>query len=202
MTYQEATLSIQDLPRERTLLGLFRLGVLGPMRRYIDQRYESAELMDEDRYVQEEFPLLKQVRAFRVPNLIGKCLSASGEDALLGAFAQMLKLEFPDLQLSWQPDKYFSSQRLRKCFLLHESIPAPMDHATGQRMSLEVFGQLTHVGRFDLATDAGRDALQDWSYSNIKDGERPPLEQDLSLEIQIATYANLQHPGVGVPLYL
>jgi hypothetical protein len=88
--------------------------------------------------------------------------------------------------------------RFQKTFFLHTSLPAPPDDATGQPMALEVYGEAIHADGRDLATAAGREWFRDWRWSRERDN---PVTVPVTLRIDMATYANVRHPGIGVPFY-
>ena len=206
MVHQKARLSVRELPVERK--PLFSRGQLKPtglMASYLGRRYEAKEFYNEDHYDTEEIPLLSRIRAFNVPHLIGQRLAAPNDVELIKTFPKFLNAQFRGFKLEWRDDSYFPSARLgrlRKYLFLHENIPAPLDQATSQPMSLEIFGRVIRFGNADLTNPQKQQEFDLWSMNNVEDGERPALEQELVLEIQTAVYSNLSHSGVGIPLYM
>jgi hypothetical protein len=88
---------------------------------------------------------------------------------------------------------------LQKYFFLHTSLPAPPDAATGQSMTLEVYGEPIDANGRDLVTAAGHKWFQDWRWSRDREN---PVAVPVTLRIDVATYANVRHPGIGVPFYM
>ena len=203
MFYQEARLRVQELPVERK--PLFSRGQLEPtglMASYLGRRYEVQEFHNSEQYDLKELPLLSRIRAFNVSHLIGQRFSASNDVELIKVFPNFLNAQFHGFKLHWHDDGYFPLARLRKYFFLHESVAAPLDRSTGQPMSLEIFGRVIRFGDADLTDPQKQQEFDLWSMNNVKDGERPALDQELVLEIETAIYSNLRHSGAGVPLYL
>ena len=90
------------------------------------------------------------------------------------------------------------ASRFQKTFFLHTSLPAPPDEATGQPMALEIYGEAIRADSHDLSSEEGRAWFRDWRWSRDRD---VPVAVPVTLHIDVATYANVRSPGIGMPFY-
>jgi len=100
------------------------------------------------------------------------------------------------------------AQRLKALEAENTKLKKLPDLATGQPMSLELYGRLQFVDGLHLDSEAGRA----WSERRIDayceaqsrtPGELPPVEgSEFFMALEAATYSNVQFPGVGVPFYM
>src|SRR5262249_6049335 len=106
--------------------------------------------------------------------------------------------------IDWETPEV-SDGPLRKYLILHTSVPAPPDEATGQPMALEVYGRLVASDEIDPNSPEGRRVIEEpWAPRGAGPSHEeryPPLEGELALVLETATYANVRYPGVRVPFY-
>jgi hypothetical protein len=85
--------------------------------------------------------------------------------------------------------------------ILHNCLPAPPNETTGEPTGLEVYGW----GERALAPGSGEWAQvwTQWTERGSAESERPDgVQFPTRVSIEVATYANIACPGVGVGLYM
>ncbi len=179
----------------------------GAMASYLGARFAVHDLDDEDKVIDEERQFLPLVRAFPVVPLLGATFKFSSEADIGERLRQLLALRLPGIEWELNSD-WNGAPAFRKYQLVHVSLAAPPDLATGQPMSLELYGRLQFVDGLRLDSKAGRA----WSERRIdayceaqarKPRELPPVEgSEFFMALEAATYSNVQYPGVGVPFYM
>lgn len=179
----------------------------GAMAGYLGTRFSEEDLDDEDKVLEEDRRFLPLVRAYPVVPLLGATFRVSTEAEIGERLRQLLALRLPGIEWSLQ-DGWNWGPAFRKYQLVHVSLAAPPDLATGQPMSLELYGRLQSVDGLRLDSPAGRA----WSERRIdtflqaqgrNPSEMPPVEgTNFFIELVAATYANVQFPGAGVPFYM
>jgi hypothetical protein len=179
----------------------------GPMRAFLGERVSVEELRRSDmsavaaalddpdagpEAVGDE--LLASIRAYRVPALIGQSFTLASSRELQAEVARLLTGCLPDV--AWDVTGLRSGP-LHKYLIVHGCLAAPLDHATGQPMALELFADTLAIdGRpVDQAVRLER------SRAFLRDADAA-IEARLELRIEAATWANLAYAGVGVPFYL
>ena len=201
MLYCHAELDVLKLPREPKTLGWFPKQVLGQMKNYVGRRFSVSELSDSERYTDEAATFLERIRAFRVPILIGQELIAKNETDLFDQLTRLLEEKVLNANLVFRPDD-LSLSRLRKYAFLHECIASPVDQATQQNMSLELFGRLIAYDTLNLKQLDHIDQFYHQRYENQIDGKDAPLEKAMIFELQTAKYQNIRFSSPGIPLYM
>jgi hypothetical protein len=201
MPYHHAEFDVQKLPQEPKTLGWFPKRVLGQMQNYTGRRFSVSELSDPERYTNEESIFLERIRAFTVPVLIGQELIAKHEADLFDQLTRLIEEKLPNATLDFRPDD-LSLSRLRKYAFVHECIASPVDQATKQNMSLELFGRLTSYDTLNLRQLDHVDQFYHQRYENQVDGKDAPLEKAMIFELLAAKYQNIRFSNPGIPLYM
>lgn len=112
------------------------------------------------------------------------------------ALRRLLSEKLPGLDW-WVPEDWLGP--FEKYGMVHGSLPAPPNPATGQPMALEIFGMDSGGG---IRSTAFRKAMHRWRSGKAKDEDRPPVVRyPARVIIEVATYANVAFPGFGVPFY-
>lgn len=169
----------------------------GAMAPYLGRRYTEEELFDEDRVWGDAAKRLVLVRAYEVPVLMGRSLTfRSAEDVKL-AVAQLLAEHVPGFRWAVKDDW---SGALQKYGMLHSSLSAPPDLATGEPMALELYADLVEVDGLRTGT-AAFEHWQALARKALADGTTLSWDTATAVVGQ-ATYANIAYPGVGVPFYM
>ncbi len=172
----------------------------GLMSPYLGKRYSVEELFDnelDDSEKQKSIPQLKLVRAYEITPLIHATFSIAHENELPAALEKLLKLKLPNINLTACDDNW--RVVFRKYLFFHQTLPAPMDTLTLQPMGIELYGRLKKLNGIDLDSPEG----DEWMMKNrISFNLNNEVVGDMTLEVQAATYANVQFPGINVPLYL
>lgn len=177
--------------------------ILGVMTPYVGHQYTEEELWQfhkqhSDIYPQEEAelrPLARRIRAFDVPSLSGVTFGCRRLGELAVTLERIVAEQLPGA--TWEPLDPVSLSRLAKKYgIIHGVLPAPMDEATQDAMSLELFGRLESLNGEPVHRDWYRERWPE--YSPVDDAEIG----DLTFRITRGTYANTSVPGIGVPFYL
>lgn len=140
---------------------------------------------------------LAHMRAWRVPALEGSELEIGSVSGIEAAVRALLATRLPGLDW-WVPEHWEGP--FEKYGILHNALPAPPDQETGQAMAIEIFG-------------AARDVLlpgsPEWIdrrlarlEANSLDDEPMAVRLPCLVRIEVATYANVLYPGIGVPAYM
>lgn len=196
MAWKPAVLLPKDLPSESIISppqGLMS-SYLG--RRYgIDDMMASESLLDEESY----YP---RIRAYEIPPLIGRCFAVEDQDLVSREVGRLLLECLPGID--W-PVPSIPIAPLLKYLIVHTSIEAPPDEASGQPMSLELFGDVMRVDGIDLRGSEGEAWFDRWReqyWRADSAGENVRLDGKVDILLTTATYANIRYPGIGVSLYL
>jgi len=162
------------------------------MQPFLGRRYGVEDLYESEK---SHRPDLKLMRAFEVTPLINTTFTISHEKEVPTAVKTLLESKLPGIE--WNVDVHWYGP-LRKYFFIHHSIPAPPDPLTKQPMALELYGPVIAIeGKSVSRKDIGKlmaDRPEDYFSKE--------LEGNITIRIEAATYANVTHPGAGVPLYL
>lgn len=176
--------------------------VLGKMAAYVGHQYTAEELWDyyqlhAEVYPQEEAklrPLARRIRASDVPVLSGVTFGCRRLGDLAATLEQVVTERLPEI--AWRPFDGVRVGRVTKYGIIHEVLPAPVDEATQEAMTLELFGRLESLD--------GELVQRNWYRERWP--ENPPADDDeigdLAFRLIRGTYANTSVPGVGVPFYL
>lgn len=179
------------------------LPVCGKMRNYIGKQYSWQQLYDPDLYSLEDVPKLKWVRAYLIPNLIGKVIQLHHQNELSAKMYGLIQETLSEIE--WEPFEV-STLPFQKYFIVHFEIPAPPDNLTQQAMGLELFAELVTVNGISLNSEAGKSWMEAQNSLRIQAdlmGEAwPELIGEFEIEVKAATYSNIRYPGIEVPLYL
>ena len=174
----------------------------GPLQAFVGPRIGAQELADCERYEGYPREQLERLAAWTLLPLVGASFEVDSVSAIAAAVRALLAKKLPGLDW-WVPDSW--SGPFEKYGLLHRSLPAPPNPATGEAMALEVFGSAERV--IEVGSDEWCDrrraqqlGLDAGDHGRLYDlvGVRLPTR----VVIEVATYANIVLPGVRVPLYL
>jgi hypothetical protein len=135
------------------------------------------------------------VRAFQVTPLLGLVYEVAGLEDFSPALNRTLSQHLRGI--SWDASPRLGP--LQKYHILHTSMAAPVDETTGERMALEVFGHLVKDNALDPSMTGRQDGEQPQRVV-LPRGELPV--GPFAIKVQVATYANVRYPRVGVPFYL
>jgi hypothetical protein len=142
-----------------------------------------------------------RVRAFRIPSLEGRTVSAGHESALAAAVDALLRSVVPGV--AWTVT--LNSVTLRKSLMFETILPAPIDETTGMPMALQLFGNVISIDGVTRGTgawDTMAKAMFTDAMARIQADQLPPaLAAPFTVRIDVATYANVQNCGVGVPFH-
>jgi hypothetical protein len=174
----------------------------GLLADFVGPQYPADTMEDLDCYDREEFVLLKLVRAFPVPCLMNQSFTVANPIGAIAGLMNLIRTRLP--HICWNEDPEPSIGALHKYGLLHTSIAAPPDLATGQNMALELCGYITYFNNVEFESAQGQEYINqlrmiDWI--DPKTTLYPDWLQSITIEIKQATYANICYPGINVPLY-
>jgi hypothetical protein len=176
----------------------------GPMARYVERRFTSAELAahEDNIVVAEDAPhLFELVRAFEVKGIAGGRFTAPTVDDLAPCLQRFLRERLPVFE--WEvPDLYLGP--LWKYLILHDHVLGPPDATTGQPMGLEFWGQVLRIGQFSVAW---ADPMSDWwdswrAYQWKAAGRHVELARPVEVEMVAATWANFRSTNANMPFYM
>jgi hypothetical protein len=198
--FEHAELDIKRLPAlsEFQVRRLADEGATGSTFGHLGRRYESAALLLEG--ARRRFA--DRVVAYPVPALQGELLTFEGHAAVERGIRELLESKTPGID--WWVPAHWEAPLLKYQFI-HGSLAAPPHPVTGQAMSLEVYGRVIRTGGVTLDSPDGKAWQEAWRVHYHGAGpEDGPLDLagDTSVRIEVATYANLRFPGVGVPFYM
>lgn len=144
---------------------------------------------------------LARIRAFAVPSLEGRHVSASHDGAFAAAVESVLRQSVPGV--AWLLD--LDPTALRKHLFFETTLAAPHDETTGMPMALHVFGNVIVLDGVASGTREWDRKVDAWRLEALAriEAQRPPapLAVPFTARIEVATYANVQSCGVGVPFY-
>jgi len=198
--WPEAPINARSLPAGPRLPTIAPQRPLGPLRDHVGPRIDLAKLqagsageLDED--VESTLP---QVNAWPLLPLIGASFEVDSVAGIAAAIRGLLAARLPGPDW-WVPEHWDGP--FCKYGMLHESLPAPPNTATGEPMALEVFGMAERV------ISPGSDEWAQLAMARMLRGDADPAELmavrlPTRVVIEVATYANVRYPGVGVPLYM
>lgn len=205
---------LRDLFRRRDV---DRRPVTGAMAAYVGRQHDVAALAgsicfemmylfslhdDAPEPTRAQLASLARVRAFAVPAIEGTRVSATGEAGFPAALEAHLRAIIP---VAWRvgDDVHHA---LRKHFFCQTSLAAPIDHTTGAAMALQLYGDIVEYGGICRGTPAWDELLEHYGERRFRrlDAGQPmsPLAEPFTVHLEVATYANIQCPNVGVPFYI
>lgn len=130
--------------------------------------------------------------------LVGATFEVESGDDIAAAMRLLLSTRVPGLDW-WVPHEW--SGAFVKYPIVHRSLCAPPNSATGEAMALEVFG--TTEPAFESHSVEWLEALFQWQEHGARLVERPCVVKfPAKFTIEVATYANVACPGVRVPIYM
>src|SRR5262245_60006447 len=133
MRFPRAALTL-DADRLTLAPALRQAPARGAIARLLGRRFTAEELWDEDRHGEHDRPLLALVRAYQVPALVRATFTMASSSELRPAVEHLLARRLPGIP--WDTDGVSDGPFL-KYLIVHASLPAPPDEATGQAMALE-----------------------------------------------------------------
>lgn len=169
----------------------------GALANFVGVRLRAEELVGDETGLTESEAAL--VDAWPLPALEGASFNVSSGEDIAPALRTLLTERLPGHDW-WVEDDWAGP--FRKYGILHGSIPAPPNAATGERMSIELYGQAdsSSMSQENISLFAAR--MQEWSEA----GAMPPMPGRVALPtrvvIGVATYSNVSYPGRGVGFYL
>jgi len=193
----------------------------GQMVTYLGQQLDSTRIGENN----SEFLSLEKIAKYRdlqvwiVRPLLGKCFTVTTDLQLSQGLLGLLQSIFP--QIPWV-DVEVSPLHLRKYFIINTSIPAPMNEATMQPMSIEIFGCMKSIigspGTYENALskiwppEHGMSQIWDMQiefFKTVKDMVKDmedrfnrPLQGEITIEITQAVYSNLMYPNISGSFYM
>jgi len=173
----------------------------GPLQALVGPRIDVLDCVDVDRYDETDHEYLARVAAWPVLPLQNAVFEVDSVTGVATALRLLLSERLPGMD--WWVPKHWEGP-LRKYGILHNSLPAPPNPATGEAMAIEIFG--TAERAIHPGSDEGAElnmAYIAWYRSGARDEDQPiAVRFPTRVVIEVATYANVQYPGIGVPLYL
>ena len=159
----------------------------GPMAPFLGRRLSVEEIASaasievrDPNELAEIRKCAELVRASEVKPLLGVVYEVAGVDDFSPALNRTLSQHLPGI--TWDGSPRLGP--LQKYHILHTSMAAPVDEATGDTMALELFGHL----------------VKDKENVGLMYGQLPAGA--FAIHLEVATYANVRYPGVGVPFYM
>jgi len=143
--------------------------------------------------------VLRFVRAWRVPRLLGLIVECEGEDLVGPSLATVLAQTMPGTH--WHVGDLTGPLRVHG--ILHAVLVAPSDETTGQPMVLEISGAVTQADRYHEGLHRSF-MLQRCEDLRVRDPSEllaVPVTGPLKIRIDSATYSNTSWLGVDVPAY-
>jgi hypothetical protein len=155
--------------------------------------YSRAQLAESEYVRREE---IDATRAYPVPALLGFVVAVPTEADLPAALETALRERV--CAFDWRVESRIVDA-LRKYAIFHTSIDAPVDERRGEPMWLELAGDLL---MFDGEPIGDRRWFDIRPMGARADDElATALPGPIEVRINVATYSNNRHPGVGVPFY-
>jgi hypothetical protein len=173
----------------------------GPMApllglRFSREQIEQGDMMGE---FEEDRWLAAFVRAWPVTPLVGGTFCCERDSLLQESLQAVLDNRCPGVGLEMGAERELHGP-LRKCGFVHTSVSAPPDEETGQPMAVEVFATVTRLGGRPLNPGIGW--IDDWRSRQGEDYLNVEVVASMEFELEVATYANVSNPSVGVPFYM
>lgn len=151
----------------------------GPMQPFVGSRHSVVELFNSDIHDDDAADLLERVAAWPVLPLVGAEFEVHATAGIARAIGAVLGERLPGLDW-WVPEHWAGP--FDKYGFIHKSLPAPPNPATGEPMALELFGRAQCLPPFEPGGS--------------------PVKFPVRVVVEVATYSNVKHPGVGVPMYM
>jgi hypothetical protein len=169
----------------------------GALRALVGSRIEVKDFVDRDRYSAADDEKLARVTAWSVLPLENAELEVGSVAGIAAAVRALLSARLPGLDW-WVPEHWDGP--FCKYGILHKSLPAPPNPATGEAMALEIYGtaeRAIHPGSNEWA-----ELKEAWHRAGRRDDDEPIAVQfPTRVFIEVATYANVMYPGVRVPFF-
>lgn len=191
--WPSAALSLRDLARPAPN-ALPQQRPQGPLRDHVGARIRRQ--LDADHHTDEELAAAERLTAWPVLPLQGAALVAQSLASISEAVRDLLARTLPGIDW-WVPQHW--SGPFRKYGILHNSLPAPPNPATGEAMAIEVYGLA------ECALEPGTRPWFDQLEQRLRRGDSDEVQAvtlPTRIRISVATYSNLMYPGFGVPLYM
>ena len=184
-------------------MALDQHGPTGPMSPFLGRRFTVEDIFDEDYNDAEELPFLKRIVAYEVPSLIGTRFEISRLGNLSATLQRHLNEHIPGANFVIERDP---SGIMRRYQFFHLSTNPIQDEKTGIEMWLELKGALVELDGLAAGTSAWSEMMEKYrdAYWEAVHSELPlpPFDGKMVLRIDVATYANVRNPGVGVGIYV
>jgi hypothetical protein len=194
-----------DLRRPWLRREVDRRGVTGAMAAHVGAQHDVAALASTASFQFVSGPGLEspraltctqraslaRVRAFSVPALVGREVVAAGDTALPAALSRALDAWLPGIAWQAGDDVLWG---IRKYLLCLTAIAAPVDRTTASAMALQLYGPIVAIEGASL--DAARERIGE---RMLRGEPLAAIDRPFTVRIEVATYANVQAPDVGVP---
>lgn len=166
----------------------------GPLKDLVGVRIRRP--LDGDYYTDEELAAADRLTAWPVLPLEDVTFEVQSLDGISDALRDLLARALPGMDW-WVPQDW--SGPFLKYGIVHHSIPAPPNPATGEAMAIELYGRVESELRPRTQSWFDR-MVQRLRPRDIDEGgaARFPVR----VRISVATYSNLMFPGFGVPFYM
>lgn len=191
--WPKASLSLRELP-ERAPNALPQQRPQGPLRDLVGARIRRE--LDADLHSADDLKAAERLTAWPVLPLQGATIEVQSVEGIAEAVSDLLARTLPNIDW-WVPQHW--SGPFERYGILHDSLPAPPNPATGEAMALELYGRAENV--LEPGTGPWRDKFEQRLRHGDK-GEMMVVILPTRVHIHVATYSNLKFPGFGVPLYL
>lgn len=152
--------------------------------------------VDEERYAPHETPALARVAAYPVLPLVGQTFEVNSVSEIAPALRTLLGRVLPGVD--WWVPEHWDGPFLKYGFM-HNHLPAPPNDVNGEAMAIELFGQAERcvvVGSQEWVDVRAAASL------GVEQPSAAVVQFPTRVKVQVATYANVCYPGVGVPFYM
>ena len=164
----------------------------------VGERIDVVENIDVDLLEYAGQDQVERVTAWPVLPLHGARIVVSDYQDIPVQVRALLASSLPDIDF-WVPDVGWEGS-FHKHGFLHHCFPAPPNEATGEAMSLELFGCAQRM--WEHNSPQYLKLLHEWSQRRDEDEARPSrVILPTPIVIEVATYSNVCLPGVQVPMY-
>lgn len=169
----------------------------GLMAPFLGQRLDVTATAGPETRDHVGLEALARVQAWPVPPLLGTSFRVERTEDIAASIRRVIGSALPGIDW-WIPEHWDGP--FEKYGFVHSSLPAPPNEATGEAMALELFGEAD--GAMAPGSDEWSAAMFEWAKQGRVEAERPlGVRLPTTVRITVATYANIQYPGVGVPFY-
>lgn len=199
--WPEPTMELEKLPPPAKFPLLPFIPVLwprrpkGPLRAHVGRRIDVKGHVEVARLLYTAPEAFDAVTAWPVLALTGATFEVESTAGIPVAMRKLLSETLPGLDW-WVPTHWKNG--FEKGGILHNTLPAPPNDATGEPMAIEIYGMADRC----YGTKEHDEFCRAWQASGSPEETRPiGVLFPTSVTIFEATYANIRFPGVEVPSY-